>query len=90
MLSILKDENNLKIKETKNGEKQCSKSGPCTDNWYRIISVEDQSVCYVFGRDLPHHLIPILPDEIFQVEHLKTGTIWNTLTFKLDYLQCKD
>ena len=27
---------------------------------------------YVSGIDLPHHLIPVLPDEIYEMEHLKS------------------
>ncbi|XP_065887599.1 uncharacterized protein [Dysidea avara] len=49
-----------------------STSDPCTDNWYGITCVEDQSVYYVSGIDLPHHLIPVLPSEIYQMKHLKT------------------
>ncbi|XP_065887387.1 uncharacterized protein [Dysidea avara] len=46
-------------------------SDPCTDNWYGITCVEDQSVYYVSGIDLPHHLLTSLPDKIVDMKQLR-------------------
>ena len=50
-----------------------SSSDPCVDEWYGITCVylEEDSVYYVSGIDLPDHLLPILPDELTEMKHLK-------------------
>ena len=50
-----------------------SSSDPCVDEWYGITCVylEEDSVYYVSGIDLPNHLLPILPDELTEMKHLK-------------------
>lgn len=42
------------------------------DNWYGITCVEEASVHYVSGIDLPNHSLSKLPQEIVEMMYLKT------------------
>ena len=48
-----------------------SSSDPCTDNWYGITCVEDQSVYYVSVIYLPDHQLTSLPEKIVDMKHLR-------------------
>ena len=45
---------------------------PCTDNWYGITCVEEGSIHYVTGIDLPRHYLLGLPAEIVGMKYLMT------------------
>ena len=49
------DDKRHKIYNWTNWGNSNSTSDPCTDNWYGITCVEDQSVYYVSGISLPKH-----------------------------------
>lgn len=49
-----------------------STSDPCTDKWYGITCVEEDSVQYVSEIDLSAHELLGLPEEIVEMKHLKT------------------
>ena len=49
-----------------------STSDPCTDKWYGITCVEEDSVQYVSEIDLSYHGLFGLPEEIVEMKYLKT------------------
>ena len=49
-----------------------STSDPCTDKWYGITCVEEDSVQYVSEIDLSAHELFSLPEEITEMKYLKT------------------
>ena len=49
-----------------------STSDPCTDHWYGITCIEDDSVQYVSEIDLSAHELFGLPEEIIEMKYLKT------------------
>jgi len=69
------DDKRHKIYNWTNWGNSSSTSDPCTDNWYGITCVEDQSVYYVSGINLPRHELRSLPDEIIEMKHLQTLVI---------------
>ena len=48
-----------------------STSDPCTDKWYGITCVEEDSVQYVSEINLGAHELFSLPEEIIEMKHLK-------------------
>ena len=49
-----------------------SASDPCADKWYGITCVEEDSVYYVSGIDLPKHVLLSLPEELIEMKYLTT------------------
>ena len=62
-----------------------STSDPCTDNWYGITCIEEDSVQYVSEIDLLAHELFGLSEEIIEMKHLKTLLLTrNVITEYLD------
>ena len=71
------DDKRHKLYNWTNWGNSSSTSDPCMDNWYGITCVEDQSVYYVSGINLPRHELRSLPDEIVEMKHLQTLVVAN-------------
>ena len=79
------EDRNHKIYNWTNWGNSSSKSDPCTDNWYGITCVEDQSVYYVSGIYLPRHSLLSLPDEIIEMKHLQALVITDNYISSRDF-----
>jgi len=79
------DDKRHKIYNWTNWGNSSSTSDPCTDNWYGITCVEDQSVYYVSGINLPRHELRSLPDEIIEMKHLQTLVIAENYIHSRDF-----